>query len=121
MRLLTFTFVGVLLASSVYLGSRRVIDNLHFLGNTPRITSRAFPEEVSVSPTVNDGTFWTLKITLIDNQTVRQRKQAAKWRVCDSTYEFTSAIQLRLLVQQAETHISACWMDWLFVSNPKEM
>ncbi|KAI6116074.1 hypothetical protein F5141DRAFT_645352 [Pisolithus sp. B1] len=47
MRLLPFTFVGAVLASSVYLYSRKTSDNLQFLGNAPRITSRTFPEETA--------------------------------------------------------------------------
>lgn len=47
MRLLTFTLIGAVLASSVYLCGRRALDSFHFLRNAPCITPRAFPEETA--------------------------------------------------------------------------
>lgn len=45
MRLFTFALVGAFLASSVYLGSHRALDNFHSLGNAPRVTPQVFSEE----------------------------------------------------------------------------
>ncbi|KAL4071358.1 hypothetical protein V8B97DRAFT_456197 [Scleroderma yunnanense] len=46
MRLVTSFVFGAVLATSILFGSQRILDNLYIPGNAPRVTPKAFPEDI---------------------------------------------------------------------------